>query len=135
MGSRFENSYSNSTLGMATTQTTVSTTHAATIVRENGNRVSGSYAEASPRVRRSSAPVRSAMLKSAGRTVSMDSKANRMPIPPISPNSLNPRKSASCRTNRAEAVVSAETAIPWPVLTNVSSTASATPRPEPRSSA
>ena len=79
--------------------------------------------------------MRSAMLSRAGSTVSIDTSANRMPMPPMNPNSEKPRKSAIWSTKSAEAVVSALTAIDWPVLTNVSSTADSTLFPWPRSSA
>ena len=79
--------------------------------------------------------VRSATTMSAGRTVSMDTSANRIPTPPMRPNSLKPRKSASCSTNSEHAVVNEDTAMPTPVLTNVSSIASSIDRPPPRSSA
>ncbi len=105
------------------------------MVRANGNRRSISTSLCSPRIRKLSAPVRSATLSSAGSTVSMEMSANRMPTPPMKPNSENPRKSAIWSTNSAEAVVSALTAIDCPVLANVSSAADATLCPLPRSSA
>ncbi len=71
---------------------------------------------------------------SAGSTMSIAMSANRMPVPAMNPNWLNPRKSAATSTYRAIAVVRAPIVMACPVLANVVSAASDTDSPSARSS-